>query len=62
MIRGGSGANGDCGVPGWTRADGVNGEMGMSGADGNNGGEAGAEGVKGVVGLIGDEDRLTGLI
>ena len=74
MVRKGSGANGDCGAPGWTRAggvngegrgsgaDGVNGEMGMSGADGNNGGEAGAEGVRGVVGFIADEDRLTGLI
>ena len=74
MIRGGSGANGDCGAPGRTRAgglngegggsgaDGVNGEMRMSGADGNNGREAGAGGVRGVVGLIGDEDRLTGLI
>ena len=74
MIREGSGANGDRGASGRTRAgwvngegggswaDGVNGEMGMSGAGGNNGGEAGPEGVRGVVGFIGDEDRLTGLI
>ena len=64
MIRGESGANGDCGAPGQTRAGGVNGEGGGSGADGVNGemGMSGAEGVKGVVGLIGDEDRLTGLL
>ena len=39
MVRGGSGANRDCGAPGWTRAGGVNGERGESGADGVNGNE-----------------------
>ena len=32
MVRGGSGANGDCGAPVRTRAGGVNGEGGGSGA------------------------------